>query len=201
MPAKRRLSRATPRQRAATARAIEKSKLAEVARDSLRVVARGVQEFAVLSMNTLAESGPAWSGEFSASWGFGPAGTTPKTPGTKGSVYVYNKNNVSVREIEKNLKNGVENWVIVNTSPHASIAIDEEESIFIPIGEPVKAPVQEGSRPDEPHLRPFLMPSDNSKRTAVITAEPFWFQNYIKGGFLQRDLSKGIALGFQAGRQ
>ncbi len=190
--------RMTARERAKVLRDIEKSKLAEIARDSLRQVARGVQEFAILSMNSLAEAGPGWSGEFSASWGFGPAGTTPVTPGGEGEIYKYNKNNVPVRAIEKHLKNGVENWIIINTSPHALIAIDEEESIFFPQGEPIKPPVQEGSRPNEEHLRPFLMPLSEKTRTSVITAEPFWFQNYVNGGFLQRDLTKGVRLGFQS---
>jgi hypothetical protein len=176
-----------------------------------RALARGVQEFAVRSMNSLAQAGPAWSGEFSASWGFAPAGVTPSTPGTTGRIYRYTKSNVPIRDVERYIRDGVTRFNIVNTSEHASIAIDEEEALFYPAsGGPIKEPVREGwGRPAEPHMRYQIGQNPRSAKNpryegeleepnSQITAEKDWFQTYARGGQLQQDLSVGFSFGFES---
>ena len=166
-------------------------------------LARGLQEFAIRSMNSLAEKGPAWSGEFSASWGFAPEGRTPNTPGTTGRVYRYTRNDVTINEVKRYLKNGYTRFSIVNTSEHAAIAIDEEEAMFAPppyqpapIGDVVKFG---SSRPSDEHLR-WQIRDDNMEEdvTSQITAEKDWYQNYLRGGGLQKDLTVGFSFGFEA---
>ena len=165
-------------------------------------MAKGIQGFAVKSMNSLAQAGPAWTGEFSASWGFAPAGMTPSTPGSTGEIHRYTKNDVTLRDVTAYLKDGRDRFVIVNTSEHAALATDEEEGYFFPSTPlPIKPPVEEGwGRPDTTHLR-FQMRSspkisketgEYEEPTSMITAEKYWYQTYVKGGALQNDLNIGF---------
>jgi hypothetical protein len=201
----RRARRATSRQLASYSAAAEKGAAADLRRQLDKELARGIQGFAIESMNTLAEIGPAWTGEFSASWGFAPAGVTPDTPGVTGQIYRYTKSDVPVRDIERFIKNGVTKFNIVNTSPHASIAIDEEEAKFIRPGNPSR-PIDEskwvhGDAQPRPGIRYSIGrivdendPDANSSRTAPKD----WFQTYLEGGGLQRDLKVGFKFGYEA---
>lgn len=165
-------------------------------------MAKGIQGFAVKSMNSLAQAGPAWTGEFSASWGFAPAGMTPSTPGSTGEIHRYTKNDVTLRDVTAYLKDGRDRFVIVNTSEHAALATDEEEGYFFPSTPlPIKPPVEEGwGRPDTAHLRFQIRSSpkmdkvtgEDEEPTSMITAEKYWYQKYTKGGELQNDLNIGF---------
>jgi hypothetical protein len=175
----------------------------EIKKEINNKLARGLQEFAIRSMNSLAEKGPAWSGEFSASWGFAPEGRTPNTPGTTGRVYRYTRNDITINEIKRYLKNGYTRFSIVNTSEHAAIAIDEEEAMFAPppyqpapIGDVVKFG---SSRPSDEHLR-WQIRDDNMEEdvTSQITAEKDWYVKYLLDGSLQKDLTVGFSFGFEA---
>jgi len=192
----RRAQRATPRQIKSYLAAAEKSELAEIAKDVIRKTARTLQEFAVLSMNELAERGPARTGEFSASWGFAPAGVTPVTPGTTGRIYKYTKNDVRVTDVERHLKNGVTRFSIVNTSDHASIAVDEESASFKFKDTTLKEIEYGTGRYQQSFRYEIGDQSSPGKGSASRTADPFWFQLYSDGGFLQRDLSTAVSLGF-----
>ena len=193
--------RATPSRLARTRSQIKRREEEELAAQIRTSLAKGIQGFAVKSMNSLAEMGPAWTGEFSASWGFVPEGMTPSTPGTTGKVHRYNKNDVPLRDVARYLRDGYEKFVIANTSEHAAIAIDEEEAYFFPSTPlPIKPPVQEGwGRPEDPHLR-FQMRTlpkvdrdgTEEEPTSMITAEKYWYQTYLKGGHLQNDLNIGF---------
>ena len=202
---RRRAKRSTPKQQAralSTAAKIKARLLEDQIQDEL---ATGIQSFAVKSMNSLAQKGPAWTGEFSASWGFAPAGRTPDTPGTTGQIYKYTKNDAPVRDIKRFLKDGLSKFNIVNTSPHAAIATDEEESYFAPPEEqpdPIKIPIKFGTeRPDDSHLRYQIRYREGDKITSQITAEKDWFTTYLKGGGLQKDLTTGFTFGREvAGR-
>lgn len=193
--------RATPSNLARTRSKVQKQAEEELAAQLRKQLAKGIQGFAIKSMNTLAEIGPAWTGEFSASWGFAPEGMTPWTPGTTGKVHRYNKNDVSLMDVTRYLKDGYTRFNIVNTSEHAAIAIDEEEAFFFPeTALPVKPPVEEGwGRPIDPHLRfqirktPKVDRDGNEEEpTSMITAEKYWFQTYKNGGGLQNDLNIGF---------
>jgi len=198
-PKRRRAKRSTPKQLARTLSSIAKRKAQEFESELQDSLASGIQSFAVKSMNSLAQKGPAWTGEFSASWGFAPAGRTPNTPGTTGQIYKYTKNDAPVRDIKRFLKDGVSKFNIVNTSPHAAIATDEEESMFFPPKyqrNPIKTPVELGTkRPDDVHLRYQIAYREGDKITSQITAERDWFTTYLKAGGLQKDLTTGFTFG------
>lgn len=198
---RRRAKRATPKQLARIRSAIARRQTEEFEAQIQDSLARGIQNFAVRSMNSLAEKGPAWTGEFSASWGFAPAGRTPNTPGTTGRIYKYTKNDVPVRDVKTFIKEGISRFSIVNTSPHAAIATDEEESIFFPPKyqrNPIKTPVELGTkRPDDVHLRYQIAYREGDKITSQITAERDWFTTYLKAGGLQEDLTTGFTFGFE----
>lgn len=180
--------------------AAEKSIASQIERDIDKKVARGIQEWAVQSMNTLAQAGPAWTGEFSASWGFAPEGRTPSTPGTTGKIYKYTKNDVTLREVQAFVRDGVTRFSIVNTSPHAAIATDQEEARFFP-PEGFPAPIGDvvafgTSRPSTEHLRYEIRYEEGEDVTSQITAEQDWFTTYLEGGGLQQDLNIGFTRGF-----
>lgn len=202
-PARRQTSAQLARTRSAVARR-NLEELEKVARDAL---ARGIQGFAVRAMNSLAQKGPAWSGEFSASWGFAPEGMTPSTPGTTGQIYRYGKKDVTFNDVSRYLKDGYTRFTIVNTSDHASFATDEEEGVFWrprSFKTSIKPPVEEGwGRPDDIHFRyqfrrsPRMITDRYDKPveaypTSSITAEQDWYTNYLKGGELQNDLNIGF---------
>ena len=175
--------RATPSRLARTRSQVAKQNLEELEKMAREALAKGMQGFAVKSMNSLAEMGPAWTGRFSASWGFAPEGAVLWTPGTEGKIYRYTKNDVPLRRVIEYLKEGHTKFVIGNTSEHAAIAIDEEEALFFPPKRapiPIKPPVEEGwGRPEDPHLR-FQMRTlpkidketgTEAEPTSMITAE------------------------------
>ena len=198
--APRRARRVSSRQAARFQAAAEKSIANQIRRDAERKLARGIQEFAVRSMNTLAQEGPAWTGEFSASWSFAPEGRTPNTPGTTGRIYKYTKNDVPVRDVERFVRDGVTRFSIVNTSPHAAIATDQEEAMFFP---PENQPAPIGdvvafgtSRPSTEHLRYQIRYNEGEDVTSQITAEKDWFTTYLRAGGLQQDLNTGFTRGF-----
>lgn len=198
--APRRAGRARAGQSARNLASVERSAAAQIKRDAQRAIARTIQEFAVSSMNELAEIGPAWSGEFSASWGFAPEGQTPQsiTAGATGRIKKYTKNDVPVRRVEQYIKNGVSRFNIVNTSDHAAIAIDEEKAVFENPGfSPIKQ--QEfGAGRDQPSLRYDIGPSvDPSFATASRTADQDWFVTYVVGGGLQKGLNAAFAKEFK----
>jgi hypothetical protein len=196
--------RATPSRLARTRSQVAKQNLEELEKVAQEALAKGIQGFAVKSMNSLAEMGPAWTGEFSASWGFAPEGMTPYTPGTTGKIYRYSKSDVPLRDVVRYLKDGHTKFIIGNTSEHAAIAIDEEDALFFPpksFPQPIKPPVEEGwGRPEDPHLRFQIDPFPKiDKETGVelqpysqITAEKYWYQTYLRGGHLQNDLNIGF---------
>ena len=198
---RRRTKRATPKQLARIRSTIARRQAEEFEAQIQDSLARGIQNFAVRSMNSLAQEGPAWTGEFSASWGFAPAGRTPNTPGITGRIYKYTKNDVRFYDVRRFIKEGISQFNIVNTSPHAAIAADEEESMFFPPKyqrNPIKTPVELGTkRPDDVHLRYQIAYREGDKITSQITAERDWFTTYLKAGGLQKDLTTGFTFGFE----
>ena len=189
---------------AALNRTIAKRDQEESERIQRRKIAQGIQSAAITIMNELAQVGPAWSGEFSASWGFAPAGVTPATPGTKGRVYRYNKNNLRVYDVERYMKMNITKFEITNTATYASYATDQEVGSFnrdyaenpVPVGRFLVL----GEERDNPSYRhqvgePFS--GSFSESGATATAEEDWYYIYVEGGGLQRDLDKGFSIGFK----
>lgn len=200
--------RASARQIAAYRSSIAKNFAKEIERDIRRKIAQGIQEFAVTSMNNLAKAGPAWTGEFSQSWVFLAEGETGLsfTAGSRIGIGRYNKNDVPLFEIERDLKARRFKFAIKNISDHALIATDEEESVFYPPEHqrfPFKDPVAYGGgRPPDDLVFRYQMKEvdlDDPEDTVMsrITAPQDWFATYLNGGGLQRDLSAGFSVAFK----
>lgn len=177
----------------------------QVQRQLSPVIASGVREAGLQIVNELAQAGPAWSGKFSASWDVVPEGVAGKERESTGSVYRYTRSNFPLKRFEDalNSRQGSDTvrFSIVNTAPHASIALDQEEGIFVRIGEPIKPLVREGFRPwdgesQDLHFRWQVGDAFTSRPpNAGITAEKDWFQSYVSAG-LQRALGAGVSRGF-----
>jgi hypothetical protein len=175
-------------------------------KDINKVVASGVQNAAIEITNGLVDVGPAWSGEFSASWDVVGPGQSASSPRGKGRIYRYDKRNFPLSRFEKAIEKGVKQFEVVNSAPHAAIAIDGEEAIFIHPNDsdPLKDPVEFGFRPkdaggeQEPSFRYDISMGydDSSKPNSMITAERDWLATYAVGGGLSRDLGRGVSIGF-----
>jgi len=172
-----------------------------------KAVAKGIQSAAVEITNGLVEVGPAWSGEFSASWDVVVEGQSGASPRGKGRIYSYTKRNFPVSRYEKALSNGKFSFQVVNSAPHAGIAIDQDLAVYShpDDSDPLKDPIEFGFRPQdgdggqEPSLRYDVSIGYDSgeKPNAMITAEPDWYYTYTQGGGLKRDLGRGVSLGFK----
>jgi hypothetical protein len=194
---RRRAQRATSRQVASYSAAAKKSAANELRRQINRKLADGIQGAAIQIMNGLAEAGPAWSGEFSASWRFVPEGQSSGGPGPSGSVYQYSKKDIRVTTVERYINIGTERFELINTSEHANIAIDVEESTFVQVGDPVKPNTFTGWRPANPHLRGDLDSAGFGDGTAGTATAPLdWYITYTQGG-LPVDLRKGFSANFR----
>lgn len=209
----KRAQRQTPAQKAAISRYLEKRGLKEYTetkklRDTIsEEISSKVQGAAVQITFGLAQAGPAWSGEFSSSWDVVPEGKSARgrSP-VKGDVYEYSFSNFPLKRFSDAIKNGTTRFLVVNTSAHADVALDNVQATFYGVGEPVKPVIKRGWRPghsgeQDEHYRYMLdseprYDSNGKKRepTGRITAPPDWIENYTKGGFLQRDLGKGVQI-------
>jgi hypothetical protein len=197
--------RARAGQSARNLAAVQRREFLQAEKNLTRVIARSIQEVAVRSMNGLAEAGPAWSGEFAASWGFSPAGQRPQIADggltDAQGIKRYTKNDAPVRRIERYLANGVSRFNIVNVSDHAEEAVDGKRARFV---RPNNAPIKEnalelGTSRDNPSLRHEIGDSFSGElrdAPAARTAEQDWLDNYVKGGLLQKDLADGVSFAF-----
>lgn len=185
---------------------LEKSIASKLMKDINRALATGIQSAAIKTMNGLVDAGPAWSGEFSASWRFVPDGQSGGAVGRSGSIYTYSKKDIRLTTIEKYIKNGTNKFQFINTSEHANIAIDGEPSVYIQKGEPLKPNQFTGWRPTDDsgnqvrHLRGDLDSAtfqDGVPGTA--TAPLDWYITYTKGGELSLDFGRGFSAGFNGG--
>jgi hypothetical protein len=202
--APRRATRATPRQLAAYERKAAKADLQEIVKEANRRLARGIQEAVISSVNGLVDAGPAWSGEFSASWDFVPEGQPGVQSRGSGSIYRYSKKDFDVIKIEKYIKAGIKRFEIVNTSEHANIAIDAELSTYRQIGEPLKPNKFIGWRPTSEtgnqvgSLRGDLSSATFQDGTAGTATAPLdWYVTYTRGGSLTLNFKKGFSAGFR----
>ena len=186
---------------------LEKGIAKDLMQDINRALAKGIQAAAIEIVNGLVDVGPAWSGEFSASWDVVVEGQPGASPRGKGRIYNYTKRNFPVSRYEKALNSKKFNFQVVNTAPHAGIAIDQDLAIYTHPNDsdPLKDPIEFGFRPQdangeqEPSLRyDVSMGYDNSQKpNAMITAEPDWYYTYTQGGALKRDLGRGVQIGFR----
>ena len=202
----RRARPATQRQIKSYRKSAAKSDLRELAKETRRITARAVQNAAIEISNGLVKAGPIWSGRFASSWYLEELGGV-SGPRAKGYIYRYSAKDFRVTSIERVLRSSSEtSFSLINTAPHMQIAIDGEYAIYRHPGDsdPLKDPVEFGFRPtdsngeQEPSLRSDIsMGYDASRRpNAMITAEADWFVTYGLGGGLNRDLGRGVTIGF-----
>jgi hypothetical protein len=175
-------------------------------RDANKTIAQALQSAAVKITNELVKIGPAWSGEFSASWDVVPDGATPREPRGKGRIYEYTVQNFPVSRYENALESKKYTFSLVNSSEHAEIALDEVESLFThpdDFPSPIKETVRSGFRPQSADGQELsyrwqigdVNPTvDETDPNAFITAEPDWFLNYLMAGGLSRDFDNGVSL-------
>lgn len=211
--ARRRAGRASASELARTRASIKKrgqeSLLAKnIERELYAQVAKKIQGCAVQITNSLAQNGPAWTGEFSGSWDITPAGKPGVKRNFTGGIYEYGYGNFPLKRFTDALDRGITIFNIVNTSDHADVALDFKQSTFYGRGEPVKPVIERGWRPgsidgQDEHYRGMLDTtpryySDGKKiePNGRITAEADWITKYFKGGFLQRDLELGVKVIF-----
>lgn len=176
----------------------------QVQRQLSPVIASGVREAGLQIVNELAQAGPAWSGKFSASWDVVPEGVAGKERESTGSVYRYTRSNFPLKRFEDalNSRQGSDTvrFSIVNTAPHASIALDQETGYFYrPNLDPIKFnAIELGEERVQPSMRHEIGPrfnGDLEDAPASRTAEPDWFESYVSAG-LQRALGVGVSRGF-----
>jgi hypothetical protein len=161
------------------------------------VVVQAAREASVRIMNSLAERGPVWSGSFSSAWYAVPEGGTPGGPRSEGKVYKYDLRNVPKRRFSAASKTYFQ---IVNGAAHAGLAMDMDEGIFKAQSEPIDlSRVEFGRRPRAPETsRRGAIGSGESiaRRTAPLD----WYENYVQGGGLQKDLNLGVSKAFSSTR-
>lgn len=173
----------------------------QVQADLTPFLARGIRNAAVEIVNGLVEAGPGWSGEFSRSWYVAaPGETAPSRDRGGDDIYEYTYRNFQLNKFEKALNAGGRSirFEIVNTAPHADVAIDAEESTFFRIDQPLKPQTFGSSRPrDEdgqvPHFRyqiGSLGPGEEDDSSS-ITAPQDWFETYVNS-VMQSDLARGF---------
>lgn len=173
----------------------------EVQKNLTPVIARGVRDAAVEIVNGLVDAGPGWSGQFSRSWHVTAPGETPPS-GERGGddIYEYTYRNFQLRKFERALDRGGRSikFEIVNTAPHADIAIDKEEATFYQIGQPLKPQIEGGPRPGDrddgqvEHLRYQIgYLGYGEEASSSITAPQDWFETYVQS-VMQSDLARGF---------
>ena len=160
-------------------------------------VVQAAREASVQIMNSLAEQGPVWSGQFSSAWYAVPEGQAPGGPRATGRIYKYDLRNVPARKFSAQNKTYFQ---IVNGAAHAGIAMDMEESTFLAQSGPIlPGRIENGRRPKAPATsRRGAIGSGESK--ARRTAPLDWYETYVQGGGLQRDLGLGVNKAFSSTR-
>ena len=147
------------------------------------------RQAALSIINDLAKNGPVWTGKFQNSWIAKPlgAGGQSITNGT----YPYKISDIPKLSIKKEQFQKANKFEISNTSKYALFALDIEKGVFKAIGNLPDKFDTKGTR-QNPSLRGEIASGEGD---SISTAPLFWYQNYIKGGGLQKSIGKGISFG------
>lgn len=163
-----------------------------IRRDVDESVVTALRQASVEIMNDLAKEGPGYSGEFSSAWYAVPPGGSPGGNRSTDRMYTYDLRNVPKAKF-KNLKEGTV-YEIVNGMDYAPQALDLEPGTFFqPNKEPIKEPVNRGTRTGD--FRYEVVGKE--KRGAVSTAEANWYNTYVFGGQFKNSFDQGVRLGFK----
>lgn len=162
--------------------------------DIKEATVQAAREASVRIMNSLAEQGPLWSGEFASSWYAVPVGQSPGGPRRQGggALYRYDLRNVPKARLQASRPTLFQ---IINGAPHAGIAMDFETAVFKAESAPI-GKVETGRR-SQPSRRGAIGSGEvNARRTAPLD----WYLTYVNGGGLQSDLALGVSKGFSSTR-
>ena len=146
---------------------------------------------AVDIMNSLAESGPVWTGRFSSAWYAVATGDAPGGARGEGKIYKYDLRNIPATRFKAGTL-----YRIVNGMSYAAQAQDLVE--FDPPEEKVRrgtiAPgrLDYGTRPEGGRRGELTGGGSKHRSTAPLD----WFVTYINGGALKQDLGTGARRGF-----
>lgn len=169
-------------------------KYSDLIPDVTELVKKSLRQTAVEIMNGLSESGPAYSGKFSSAWYAVPPGRSPGGHRSSDKIYRYDLRNVPKAKFKK-LRPGAY-YEIVNGMSYAPEALDLEPGEWRqPDEEPIKKPVNRGTRTGPMRFEV----TGQEKKGAISTAPADWYNTYIRGGGMNRDLGQGVKLGFREG--
>lgn len=162
--------------------------LRDLMRDAYSWKNNAARQAAKEIMNGLAEAGPEWSGEFKNSWV-----AVAKSGGVSTGSYPYGLGNIPKLPATKRETARRTKFVIENTAPHATIALDIDsvprEEFRYPGFPPKGDIVARGGRPDV-GKRGDVSGSGNSRSTAPLD----WYANFARGGKMQKALERGVRL-------
>lgn len=139
-------------------------------------------------MNDLVKAGPAYTGEFSASWYAVAPGKQPGPPRKSSGLYKYTLRNVPKAKFKTT---GV--YRIVNTSEHADEAMDlvPYKQGPIPEREVTSKQIFTGKRAEGATRGQLSVGGGNTS-----TAPADWWITYGKGGKLDASAKSGFTAGF-----
>ena len=150
----------------------------------------GARTACVQIMNDLVEAGPAYSGGFSASWYAVAPGKGPGNPRSSTGLYKY-----TLRNVPKTKFKTTGLYTILNTSPHADVAMDlvsyskpmedlDEREVF-------SKTIKTGRR--SPGDTRGQVRGDGS---STSSAPADWWSTFGLGGGLTKSTKKGFGKGF-----
>jgi hypothetical protein len=160
-------------------------------KDLEKATVEGVRTACVEILNDLVAAGPGYSGEFSSSWYVVTPGSGPGKARSSTGLYKYDLRNVPKAKFNK-----IGQYTILNTAPHADVAMD-----LVPYG----------SQDFEDFGKRVVTTKklDIGKRNAGDTrgqvsgkgfntssAPPDWWPTFGTGGALSSAVSKGFSKGF-----
>ncbi len=150
----------------------------------------GARTACVQIMNDLVEAGPAYSGEFSASWYAVAPGKAPGNPRSSTGLYKY-----TLRNVPKTKFKTTGLYTILNTSPYAAEAMD-----LVPYSKPTERLEERKvlSKTIEPGKR---SPGDTRGQVvgdggSTSSAPADWWSTFGLGGPLTKSIGKGFGKGF-----
>jgi hypothetical protein len=159
-------------------------------KDLEKATVEGVRTACVEILNDLVAAGPAYSGEFSSSWYVVTPGSGPGKARSSTGLYKYD-----LRNVPKTKFNKIGQYTILNTAPHADVAMD-----LVPYG---RATEDFGKRVVTTKKLDLGKRNEGATRGQVSgkgsnssSAPPDWWPTFGTGGALSSAVSKGFSKGF-----
>ena len=159
-------------------------------KDLEKATVEGVRTACVEILNDLVAAGPAYSGEFSSSWYVVTPDSSPGKARSSTGLYKYDLRNVPKAKFNKTGQ-----YTILNTAPHAAVAMD-----LVPYG---RATEDFGKRVVTTKSLEFGKRNEGDTRGQVSGDGPNsssapldWWSTFGTGRALSSAVSKGFSKGF-----